>query len=848
MKRIFSIISFYFPIRFKFLLVELLVVTSAIGVITVTMARLFHADKTAYIHDLTSTMALHTAEETHALLRSYQERLQVFARLMAEEGIPPERKSDMLKKLFQDFHEFVLIAEYDGGAEKNVVYDARAFASAGVTKEDVLQYHRSHPFPLERIRKGEVFVANSTISPKLPTMTLAIGEPGADGKVPKVIAAVVRLDDLIKLAGRSRVFETFILEENGSVLGHADVHKVARHLKPVGLPGSQDLKKGGGLVKTGEYRQDGTDTVGGLALVEFAGLVSVVEIPKATAYLTAKTLLNSLLGVAFMLLMASALLSFFWSSRLTRPIEKLSNATRVLGHGNFDIEVKPDSRDEIGDLANSFNHMATELKDRDSALKVAQEQLVQSEKMAAFGQLGAGIAHEVKNPLAGILGFAQLSLRALQSGSPLHNNLMVIEKETKRCKLIIDNLLKFARQEKVAYSPVDLNMVVEDAAAIVDHQLGLNKVKLDKQLAPSLPVIFGNGNQIEQVLINMMINAQQAMEGKPGNIWLSTRLTDSDQLEVRIKDDGPGIPKEIQIKIFEPFFTTKAAGKGTGLGLSVSYGIIKDHKGDIALQSEVGAGTEFVITFPKAAHHELAKPAATGESADPGTVPPQPGAQEGGAQDPGLQSSAVETGSGSEQQTVPAPLETPAAVERPGIQTDRATSRQDQAETAQGAGAAPAQRAPWRRSQGLASLEAQLAETQGATAARAQHAPAQTPAPAAAAEAPPAEGEAAGRPAATAEPPPQEASPAPAEPLQRQPWRRPSLPFASMEEVLAEVQNAAPPTRQSRPRQRGRGEGAAREPAPGPGEEAATVPATAAAPAEPPAAAEAQPEAPPEAG
>jgi signal transduction histidine kinase len=173
-------------------------------------------------------------------------------------------------------------------------------------------------------------------------------------------------------------------------------------------------------------------------------------------------------------------------------------------------------------------------------------------------------------------------------------------KETKRCKLIIDNLLKFARQEKVEHSPLEVNAVVEDAVSIVDHQMGLSQVRLEKELSPALPTVIGNGNQIEQVLINMMINAQQAMDGAPGSIRIWTALSETGEVEIRIKDSGPGIPKEIQAKIFEPFFTTKGVGKGTGLGLSVSYGIIKDHKGDIRLESEPGLGTEFIITLPTA--------------------------------------------------------------------------------------------------------------------------------------------------------------------------------------------------------------------------------------------------------
>lgn len=609
-------LSFFFPIRFKFLVTLLLVVTSAIGVITVTMTRLFHTDKTAYIHDLTSTIALHTAEETRVLLGSYREKLLVFSRLMEEEGIEPARKEQMLKKLFQDFQEFVLVAEYQGEVRKNTVYDARAIEGAGISRQELLDYHRTHPLPLERIRKGEVYVDNSTLSPRLPVMTLAVAEPAQPGAKPHVVVALVRLDGLITLAGQSKVFEVFVLDREGALLGHRSAQKVAQHLKPAGLEYLKQLARKGSLGATTEYGREGHEMVAGFAPVDLGGLLSVVEIPKATAYLTAKELLNSLLGVALLLLISSALLSFFWSRRLTRPIEELSTAAQVVGHGNFDIELKPNSRDEIGNLANSFNQMTSELKDRDAALKLAQEQLVQSEKMSAFGQLSAGIAHEVKNPLAGILGYVQLSMRKLEKDSPLHNNLQIIEKETKRCRLIIDNLMKFARQEKVAHMPTDVNVVVEEAAAIVDHQLGVHQVRLRKELSPALPAILGNGNHIEQVLINLMINAQQAMDG-PGNIELRTALTDAGAVEISVKDDGPGIPKPIQAKIFEPFFTTKASGKGTGLGLSVSYGIIKEHKGEIRVESEPGEGTMFVITLPVAAgaEQEQEPPAANGESA-----------------------------------------------------------------------------------------------------------------------------------------------------------------------------------------------------------------------------------------
>jgi signal transduction histidine kinase len=278
----------------------------------------------------------------------------------------------------------------------------------------------------------------------------------------------------------------------------------------------------------------------------------------------------------------------------------MSRSAREVGQGRFDVKVEVDTRDEIGDLAATFNDMASGLNSREKALKEAQAQLIQSEKLAAFGQLGAGIAHEVKNPLAGILGYVQLSLRKTEPDTVLHNNLKIIEKETKRCRTIIDNLLKFARQEKVEMKPVGLNGVVEETAALIDHQLGMHGIRLEKELAQGLPAILGNANQLQQILLNLVLNAQQAMEGTQGKIRITTDVAADGRAEVRISDTGPGIPKEIQARLFEPFFTTKPAGKGTGLGLSVTYGIVKDHNGEILVESEPGHGATFVIRFPAA--------------------------------------------------------------------------------------------------------------------------------------------------------------------------------------------------------------------------------------------------------
>jgi signal transduction histidine kinase len=242
--------------------------------------------------------------------------------------------------------------------------------------------------------------------------------------------------------------------------------------------------------------------------------------------------------------------------------------------------------------------MTNELHERDVKLAGANAALVQSEKLAAFGQLGAGIAHEVKNPLAGILGYAQLTLRKLDEASPFRKNLMIIEKETRRCTDIISNLLTFARQESTRVQPTDINTVVDAAMQIVDHQLGVNNVKITKEYATDLPQCEVNANQLQQAIMNFAINAQQAMGSDGGQLVVRTRNSGADGVIIEVEDNGPGIPEDIRGKIFEPFFTTKPAGQGTGLGLSVTYGIVKDHGGDIEIEDVSGGGTRFIVTLP----------------------------------------------------------------------------------------------------------------------------------------------------------------------------------------------------------------------------------------------------------
>lgn len=590
--------EFFIPLRFKILFSLLLGVTVVVGVITFTMANLFHTDKTTYINDLISTNTIHTARETNSLILNYQERIKTITRVAYDVGITQDEKSKMLNDLFQDFPEMIAINFYEDDIERASVFDELALAAVGLSKADLDTYLMENSILLIDFDPASVFIRNSTFNEALPIMTMAtrVAIPGLESDL--VLEALISTDRLISVVGRSELFEGFILTADGSLLASKDPQRVLTHSSANWRPNKQALPERSSLAATFEYVMDGIEMIGGFARVETGDLIVGVQIPKATAFLSARELFKNLIVTSFIILLSATAISLILSYRLTRPLVILTKAAQDVGRGEFGIMLKPTSRDEIGSLTRSINQMAHELGEREKALEESQTALIQSEKMSAFGQLSAGIAHEVKNPLAGILGYTQLSLKKMEDNPAIYKNLKIIEKETRRCNSIIENLMKFARQDKLELKLLVLNDVIEDSLVLVDHQMGISQIQLEKDLADGLPSVRGDANQLIQVLMNIMINAQQAMDGEPGTITIESDSPNAGVVKIRITDTGPGMPEETRKKIFEPFFTTKVSGKGTGLGLAVTYGIIKDHGGDIRVESEPGEGATFIITLP----------------------------------------------------------------------------------------------------------------------------------------------------------------------------------------------------------------------------------------------------------
>ena len=242
--------------------------------------------------------------------------------------------------------------------------------------------------------------------------------------------------------------------------------------------------------------------------------------------------------------------------------------------------------------------------------KALQEQLIQSEKMAALGQLVSGVAHELNNPLTAVIGYSQLiAIKSDLSEKTKKDYLDNIASQGERAKRIIQNLLSFARQHKPEREPIIINQILEKALSLRAYDFKVRNIEIIKDFAPDIPITFADLNQLQQVFLNIVTNAEQAMteaHGR-GKLVIRTRFqsegngidkSEDGIIEISFSDDGPGIPKENLKRVFDPFFTIKPVGKGTGLGLSISYGIVKDHGGEIYALSEEGKGATFIIELP----------------------------------------------------------------------------------------------------------------------------------------------------------------------------------------------------------------------------------------------------------
>jgi two-component system NtrC family sensor kinase len=239
-------------------------------------------------------------------------------------------------------------------------------------------------------------------------------------------------------------------------------------------------------------------------------------------------------------------------------------------------------------------------------LEEAQKQLVQAEKIASLGRLAAGVAHEINNPLAGVLIYADILMKELKGNEQLRKDLEEIISQTLRCKQIVARLLEFSRKSLDERVLLDVNEIIGHCVTLLQHQSLFHNIEIIQELEGDLPQILGNPGELEQVFSNLIINAADAMEGKGRMTISSGAESEAKQVILKFTDTGPGVAPEITEKIFEPFFTTKPVGVGTGLGLSVVYGVIQRHGGTVEVESHPGRGATFIVRLPLESPHVIA--------------------------------------------------------------------------------------------------------------------------------------------------------------------------------------------------------------------------------------------------
>ncbi len=350
-----------------------------------------------------------------------------------------------------------------------------------------------------------------------------------------------------------------------------------------------------------------------------------------------------LLTTAVEALLVSVFVAVFIGFLVTRPIHRLIEANAALGRMDLEHPVEIGSSRELWDLENSFHAMRDRLgeamaglnrasqeleakvEERTEQLRQAHQRLMQADRLASLGQLAASVAHEINNPLSGVLNYSALMGRILkEDGVPpervaeFRAYLERVSEQTARAGRIVSDLLSFSRRSKPQRTPADLAAIVRGTVSLVSHKLRLSGVEAEMRLDPALPALSCDASQIQQVVLNLVMNAADATRGRGhGRVVVTARRSEGEQtVLLEVADDGEGIPRENLDRIFDPFFTTKEEGKSLGLGLAVVYGIVEAHGGTIDVHSVVGQGTTFSVRLPLAADNGFP---ATGDG--PGGAP-----------------------------------------------------------------------------------------------------------------------------------------------------------------------------------------------------------------------------------
>ncbi|RJS24894.1 two-component sensor histidine kinase [Corallococcus sp. H22C18031201] len=516
----------------------------------------------------------------------------------------------------------VLKLDAQGHPLGNAVYREQSVGGhPGFDPSGLTQLVRSVPVqPLRGGGKGQAALGSAYVHARSGRAAMAVAVKLADGEgAPFALAEVVftQLEALLRRRAADSMARLDLVDGDRRVLASSDP---SRRMGPLEPELGRVLGASTGPDVAHSFRVEALARRVSVARVpEGLGLDVIVAVDEAAALAPVRAMRRTVLVSVGAALGVLLVLGALFTRRVNLRLAEVVAGAEAYGRGELDRRVRVSGHDELSALATTFNRMGAELEaararllrwnddlrarvdEATSDLKSAQAQLLEAQKLAAVGQLGAGVAHEINNPLAGILGNVQLLLLDRSVADPDVDTLRKIEQSAKRCKEITQNLLRFSQQrERADLRPVDLNAVIRDALSLTENQTRGEGIELNTELTAGLPRVKADPGHLSQVVLALLSNARTAMMKSPTRkLTLRTGTRDGACI-LEVEDTGKGIAPHIRPRIFEPFFTTKDVWSNVGLGLSVAWRIVTEAGGTLEVRSEEGQGTCFTVRLPRA--------------------------------------------------------------------------------------------------------------------------------------------------------------------------------------------------------------------------------------------------------
>ncbi len=508
-----------------------------------------------------------------------------------------------------------------------------------VASEDVREFASRLPLA-EALKTGEVRLSEAYVNQRRGEALIAMAVPILDrlGQVRAVVSGEISLREVQRIVSDMRLGKhgfAFLVDAKGRPVAHPEFDRVrsGASMSDVAIVASALMSRRAGTLA---FEDESGDQLGAHAPVFWGGWHLVVQQPAGDAYAPVTDMVRRAAFILAVALVVAVALGGAWVRSLVGPLHVVMDGMRRIVDGQFGHRLDAKGSDEVGELANAFNLMGRmlqgykqeiegwnrELQERveakSRALESTQAQLVQSAKLAAIGQLGAGVAHELNNPLAGVVGQTTLLKRRLlklalprEESDRLQNYIALIEGEASRCREIVHGLLSFSQAGTAGAEIVNINDTVASFLVLVQANVRSSGVTTTTEFGEDLPQVEASQHQLQQVLMHLVSNAVQAMPDGGGIHFLTRR--EGQGVAIDVSDNGRGIAADHLDRVFEPFFTTKEDWKSPGLGLSVCYSIIESHGGKITCSSEEGRGTTFTIVLPPAGHVARRAARASGE-------------------------------------------------------------------------------------------------------------------------------------------------------------------------------------------------------------------------------------------